>query len=106
MMDKQLKKAISKAWKNRLWHEDKLGDSLQWCDRRRYDKDGDSWVDYGFRDFGNMTDNEIDEWLNEHEVHHNYSMYDCSGQAVTVVLKWHRNPDNSVSVIHYMAIDW
>lgn len=90
----------------RWWMEDKLEDSLQWCDRRRYDEDGDSWVDYGFRNIGFMTDDEIDEWMEEHEVCHSYSMYDCSGEAVTSTLHWHRNPDNTISVIHHMSIDW
>ena len=79
--------------------------SLQEDTRLYYsEKDYESWLEYGFFEAGDMTDEEIQEYVDEMEIHI-YSPYDCTGKVFTQWITWHRNPCGLISVIHKKSID-
>lgn len=78
--------------------------SLQDDWHRIYNEQGDSWQEFGFFEPGDMTDEEIDEWV-EGMREYVHSPYDCSGEVFTLWLHWYRNPCGWISVIHGKGID-
>lgn len=102
---------------------DPLGESILHKDRTRATGD-ESWVDYGYIlpgdivfDFDpdvtptewdaylDLTDEEVNEWIEENVVVRIYSDYDCTGRAFTTSVDWHRNPCGLISYQHHMTID-
>lgn len=82
---------------------DSLSKTLMEEERCRYSEDGESVTYYGIvRDYGE-TDEEIQEWIDEMEVH-NTSPYDCSGKLCTAWISWKRTP-SGISVVHHMVLD-
>lgn len=72
-----------------------------------YDEDGEGWKEYGFFELEeDYTDKEIDELLWE-EIGRQYcwTPYDCTGQAFTYWIHWHRCPNGMISVVHRVCLD-
>lgn len=72
-----------------------------------YDKDNQGWKEYGFYELEeDYTDKEIDELLWE-EIGREYTWtpYDCTGQAFTCWIHWHRCPNGMISVVHRVCLD-
>lgn len=68
------------------------------------DRLGESWFEYGFFEAKDWTDEEIQEFVDDMEIHIN-SPYDCTGMVFTQWITWHRNPCGLVSVIHKKGLD-
>ena len=68
------------------------------------DEYGESWAEIGFFEAEDMTDDEIQEWVDGMRERVT-SPYDCSGQTFTQLITWHRNPCGWISVVHWKAID-
>lgn len=83
---------------------DRLSKGLLVADRVRYDDDGESWREYGFRDFGDATDEEIQAYFNRMQVVI-LSPYDCTGKPFTNWIDYHRNPCGLVSFVHRLSLD-
>lgn len=75
-------------------------------DTRLYcsDRLGEYWIEYGFFEGNGMTDEEIQEYVDDMEIHV-YSPYDCTGKEITIWITWHRNPCGLISVIHKKGLD-
>ena len=67
-------------------------------------KYGETWAEIGFFEAEGMTDEEIQEYVDEMKMYVT-SPYDCSGQVFTWLISWHRNPCGWISVVHRKAID-
>lgn len=76
-------------------------------DWRGYQKEGDyeAWTEYGFFEAEGMTDEEIDEAVEEMKIRPAFPAWDCSGLTFTLWITWHRNPCGWISVIHRKAVD-
>lgn len=68
------------------------------------DELGTDWIEYGFFEAKDWTDEEIQEFVDDMEIHIN-SPYDCTGMVFTQWITWHRNPCGLVSVIHKKGLD-
>lgn len=78
------------------------------CDdlRIRYDEDGEGWKEYGFFDPEDYSDEEINERLYETIGRpYQWREYDCTGQAFTYWIHWHRCPNGMISVVHRVCLD-
>lgn len=73
----------------------------------RYDEDGEGWREYGFfEDEPEMTDLELDKYIWDCLAReYQYRDYDCTGQAFTSWISWHRNPNGYVSIVHRICLD-
>lgn len=69
-----------------------------------YDEDGEGWKEYGFFEAEDMTDEEINEYVEAMRVEI-HSPYDCTGKAFTMWIDWHRNPCGWISVVHRLCLD-
>ena len=79
--------------------------SLQDDWHRIYDEDGEGWKEFGFFEADGMTDEEIQEYVDDMRIDPNFPAWDCSGLAVTAWIDWHRNPNGWISVVHRVSID-
>lgn len=72
--------------------------------------DGETRIDFGFVEgFSHDDDDEVEEWFDENvRLHVCGNMHwDCSGQAFTHSLHWHRNPGGDVvSFVHRIGYDY
>lgn len=68
------------------------------------DEMGESVWEFWIEDKGNLTDEELQEYIDEMEVHNN-TPYDCSGLLCTAWIQFHRNPSGLVSFIHKRNLD-
>lgn len=66
---------------------------------------GEYWKEYGFFNGAGMSDDDIREYIDENIRVRIYSPYDCTGEAFTMWIWWHRNPSGLVSYINNMALD-
>lgn len=68
-----------------------------------------SFTEYGFltelKHPETMTDEEIQEYVDENIVMQIRSPYDCTGQQFTMWFQWHRNPCGLISYQHQIGID-
>jgi len=101
-MTKQTKRILKKLFKQ---HCVDLPASLMDGLHRVYDRDG-GWYEFGFYDSEDYSDDEIKELLWE-ELGRCYvwTPYDCTGQAFTYWIHFHRCPNGFISVIHRIVID-
>lgn len=76
--------------------------------RNQYD-DAPDVLEYGFLPQDCLTDwedDEIDEFFKEYvRIEYIPSPYDCTGQAFTNWIHWHRNPDGVISYVHSIGVD-
>lgn len=110
----QYKEYGTYALRDRLAHS--MYDGTMW-QRFRADEDGEGWRLYGFvlgEEFADwydvettndLTDEEVDEWFEDHMAILFYSDYDCTGRAFTQWIDWHRNPDGAISYVHKVGLD-
>jgi len=107
MKDEQLKFDAMTRYIEKRCHKTKpkVIKSLQ-EDTRLYcsDRLGTDWIEYGFFEADGMSDEEIQEYVDEMEIHI-YSPYDCTGKVFTQWITWHRNPCGWISVIHKKGLD-
>ena len=98
---------VKRAAKKALNSGEAVFPSLLESSRAQYDNDnGDGWVEYGYFDGADMTDDDIREYIDEYiRVRPPYSMYDCTGRAFTWLVDWHRNPSGLISYRNHMALD-
>lgn len=122
MTDKKFKKVMKRVYKR--YHQacgDKLVDSLLYTERTI--AGGEGWKNFGFilppdiiYDYDteiqtewdaylDLTDSEINEWINDNMEVRIFSDYDCTGKPFTVSINWHRNPCGLISYVHNMALD-
>lgn len=75
-------------------------------DTRLYQREDecDVWTEYGFFNVEDMTDEEIQEAIDEMRIEIN-SPYDCTGKVFTMWISWHKNPCGLLSVIHRKGLD-
>ena len=69
--------------------------------------DDESFTRFWFEDFGNLTDEEVDEVVESWRIECNYP-YSPSGQVYTSHLHWMRNPKmgaGMISIIHEVRYD-
>lgn len=131
-MDKRLRKVLRSVYRDRkiigsgiVVHdsEDRLKRGLRASDRVRYDDDGESWMVYGYimpsdilhhfanrkdhdwGDYLSLTDDEVQEFVDECMTVRIFSDYDCTGKAFTRWIDWHRNPCGLISFVHAMSVD-
>lgn len=71
-----------------------------------YDDNYESWYEYGFYDPEDYSDDELDDLLRQ-ELGREYiwTPYDCTGQAFTSWIHWHRCPNGMISVVHRVCLD-
>lgn len=93
---------------NKKTYNQKVGKPLlSLRDKERvYQKEDDyeAWTEYGFFEADKMTDEEIQECINDMWITVN-SPYDCTGKEFTMWITWHRNPCGLISVIHRKGLD-
>ena len=65
---------------------------------------GDYWVEYGFFDGTDWTDDEVQAHIDAMR-YVIRSPYDCTGLAFTLWIDWHRNPSGLISYRHYKGLD-
>lgn len=132
-MQKWAKKVLRRAYKGfksvgggRFVHDedDRLSMGLMEASRVCWDGDGESWRVYGYimpsdilyhvdrgerhgiwQDYLNLTDDEVQEFVDECMTVRIYADYDCTGQSFTRWIDWHRNPCGLISYVHAMALD-
>lgn len=105
--EKLLKRLMKKSFNRGI---PKPVESLLSKSRVRYDDDyPEGWKEYGFIPFHtteDWSDDEIEEYLDECvKMPYINSPYDCTGQAFTFGIEWHRNPSGLVSFIHRVGLD-
>ena len=83
----------------------KVSPSLQDDWHYAYDEDGEGWTEFGFFEANEMTDEEIDEAVEEMKIRPAFPAWDCSGLVFTSWITWYKNPCGWVSVIHRKSID-
>lgn len=81
---------------------DSLEHSL--IDRKRSLGDWDSWTEYGFLR-GDYSDEEMQEFVDSIRIRPRYSAYDCTGEAFTMWISWHRNPSGLISIVHHIGLN-
>lgn len=113
-LKEQAKEYGQYALKDKLAHS--IGDGTMW-QRTRFDSDGESWRHYGFvlgEEFADyydadttfdLTDADINEFFDDSMWESISEGWDCTGKPFTNSIHWHRNPDGSISFVHYMSID-
>lgn len=69
------------------------------------DEYGESVREFWFEDFGDWTDEELEDYTRDLIVRNPYP-WDCSGLMVTYGLTWHRNPSGLISFVHWRVRDW
>lgn len=52
-----------------------------------------------------LTDNIINEWVDDYMTIRIYSEYDCTGRWFTQRINYHHNPDGSISYVHHLLMD-
>lgn len=107
MKDDQMKSTALIRYIEKRCHKlkPKIIKSLQEEERLCYsDRLGESWLEYGFFEAEDWTDEEIQEYVDDMEIHV-YSPYDCTGQPFTQWITWHRNPCGLISIIHKKSLD-
>lgn len=73
--------------------------------RMRWDE-YDHGYEYGFIPLMNLSDEEIEEYLDENvRVKIMYSPYDCTGQMFTYRINWKRNPGGLISYVNHLGLD-
>lgn len=104
-----LKRALRKVFKNKRRYQTRIINDAEDPyatdgDRVRYDKDGESWCIYGFRNLNDSSKEQIEQYFDDmREVID--SPYDCTGRPFTRRLSWHKNPSGEYSFVHEMALD-
>ena len=70
------------------------------ADKHNYD----SCYEYGIEHMEDWSNEAVKGYFDSkrYEVR---SLYDCTGEPVTLWLHWHRNPDGSVSFVHNIGRD-
>lgn len=113
-LKQQAKRYGTYALKDKLAHS--MGDGSFW-QRVRVDSDGEGWRYYGFvlgEEFADYYDVETTFDLTDEDIWYYFddvmwvsinSDHDCTGRAFTSSIRWHRNPDGSISYVHSMEID-
>lgn len=101
--EKTIRKALKVYAKSKLRNDvDMLEHSL--ADRKRSLGDWDSWTEYGFLR-GDYSDEEMQEFVDSIRIRPHYSAYDCTGEAFTICISWHRNPSGLISIVHHIGLD-
>lgn len=83
--------------------------SLTEDSRYRYDAETETVSEYGFIEFEEwFGDSEIDLWFEQCMWRRipEHMWWDCTGQAFTVDISWHRNPCGLVSFVHKYQYDY
>lgn len=65
---------------------------------------GEYWVEYGFFDGTDFTDDEVQARIDAMR-YIIRSPYDCTGCTFTRWIDWHRNPSGLISYRHYKGLD-
>ena len=128
-MQKRTKKVLRRAYRGYKSvggrfvkdEDNRLSFGLLEADRVCWDDDGEGWRVYGYimpsdilhhfvygkiwEDYLSLTDDEIQEFVDECMTVRIYSDYDCTGRPFTRWVDWHRNPCGLISYVHAMAID-
>lgn len=101
--EKRMRKALKAYAKTCLRNDvDRLEHSL--ADRKRIHGVWDSWTEYGFL-CGDYSDEEMQEFVDSIRIRPHYSAYDCTGEAFTICISWHRNPSGLISIVHHIGLD-
>lgn len=102
--EKKMRKALKVYAKNTLCNSaDRLEHSL--TDKKRIHGDWDSWTEYGFLRGKMYTDAEVELMVDGMRLYRRYSAYDCTGEAFTICISWHRNPSGLISIVHHIGLD-
>lgn len=101
--EKKMRKVLKVYAKNKLRDVvDRLEHPL--TDRKRALGEWDSWTEYGFLR-GDYSDEEMQEFVDSIRIRPHYSAYDCTGEAFTMWISWHRNPSGLISIVHHIGLD-
>ena len=76
-------------------------------------RNGDGWYELGIYecnpddefDLDGYTDEQINEYVRGMRRYIRNSAYDCTGDAFTQYITWHRNASGYISIVHSIGID-
>lgn len=94
----------------KVYAKSKLRDVVDRLERPLMEKsrelgDWDSWTEYGFLRGTMYTDAELEQMVDGMRIRPHYSAYDCTGEAFTICISWHRNPSGLISIVHHIGLD-
>ena len=101
--EKRFRKVLKAHYKS---HTRGGGDSLArpLTEAKRVHGEWDSWTEFGFL-CGDYSDEEMQEFVDSIRIRPRYSAYDCTGEAFTMWIHWHRNPSGKISIVHHIGLD-
>ncbi|NCU28693.1 MAG: hypothetical protein EOM85_03435 [Candidatus Moranbacteria bacterium] len=108
MLDNKTKKLMKKVMKVMKCDKsiDKLEFGISDKPRRIYNEDGDGYYEFGIYDVAGMTDEEIQEVVNDMQYEYCGCNYDCCGHPFTQYIEHKRLNNNKISIVHSVGFNY